>query len=90
MNDSFIDNEELEEHESQQEEVLDFFKSMKTKKELQKKHEPKGDIEVADLETIEREEENTRRIGKREDYEAMLYNKEHGDDEDDEDDEEDY
>ena len=48
-----------------------FFKNMKKIREIQKKNEYAGDVEVANYDTIQEEEDYTRRVGKREDEEEL-------------------
>jgi hypothetical protein len=81
--DSFIDDSK----ECPNSEVEDFFSGIRKRKEIQKKNEYKGDIVVSNYDEIQKEEEFTRREGRREDLECKLYNKEHEDDEEDDDDE---
>ena len=44
---------------------------MKKVKDIQKKNEYVGDVEVANYDTIQDEEEFTRRVGKKEDEEEL-------------------
>ena len=55
------------------------------------KNEVKGDIEVANYDTIQEEEDRTRRIGRQEDLQALIENRkrEENEEEDEEEEEED-
>jgi len=81
--DSFIDDGELEEDAEQ---VNKFFKKIKKVKEIQKKNEFVGDVEVANYDTIQEEEEFTRKVGKKEDEEELKKIRAAEEEEEDEDD----
>ncbi len=85
--DSFIDDKEEEKDANK---VLHFFKKMHKINEQKKKHEYKGEVEVANYDIIQEEEEITRRIGKIEDEIEKKYNKEHPDEEEEEEDDDYY
>ena len=82
---SFIDDGEIEQDADQ---VKHFFRKVKKIKEEQKKNEAKCEVEVANYDTIQEEEDYTRRIGKKEDEEELkkireMKNESDYDDEDD-------
>ena len=69
--------------------LWDFLKKMYKINQEKKKHEYKGEVEVAGYDIIQEEEDNTRRIGRLQDKYELEYMKQHQDD-DDEEEEDDY
>ena len=67
--------------------VLNNFKAYQ---DMKKKTEFKGDIMVSNYDRIQEEEERTRRIGKKEDLEALIENREREDSQEESDEEDEY
>ena len=86
--DPFIDNTDY--RDDNHKEVMNVLKNFKNYQDMKKKNEVKGDIEVANYDTIQEEEDRTRRIGRQEDYEALIENRRLEEDEEEEEDEDDY
>ena len=87
-NDPFIDDTGYKD-DNNHKEVMNVLYGFKNFQDMKKKNEVKGDIEVANYDTIQEEEERTRRIGKQEDFEALIENRRLEENEEDED-EDDY
>ena len=88
---SFIDDNDVDFQDNEDyHELLKFHKEMKHGADIRKKKESKGDIPEADYQTIQDEEEITRRIGRKVDAEELERNRKlkeiEGDDEEDEED----
>ena len=82
--DPFIDNTDYQNDNNK--ELMHVLYKFKNFQDMRKKYEAKGDIEVANYDTIQEEEDRTRRIGRQEDLEALIENRRLEENEEDEDD----
>lgn len=87
--DSDLDGFVVKDNEEVNKEYVDFMNKMINFKKSRIKNEIQGDVEEANYDTILAEEEYTKRIGRKEDLEALRQNREFEDDEE-EDEEDEY
>ena len=87
--DSFIDDSNYKKDDAHKE-VMAVLNNFKAYQDMKKKTEFKGDIMVSNYDRIQEEEERTRRIGKKEDLEALIENREREDSQEESDEEDEY
>ena len=87
-NDSFIDDTNYQDENYK--EVMGVLNKFKSYQDKKKETEYKGDIIVSNYDRIQEEEERTRRIGKQEDLQALIENREREDSQEESDEEDEY